>query len=93
MASAQVVEMSVTNNSPSQYSYLPDDLFQSRYATPGFKPFSELPYAFSRSYVVSMPGVFFFCIRKAMFSLVKWNLLKSYAVSKLGKKGKMTVSI
>ena len=30
MASAQVVETSVTNNSPSQDSYHPDDLFQSR---------------------------------------------------------------
>ena len=30
MASAQVVEMSVTNNSPSQDSNHPDDLFQSR---------------------------------------------------------------
>ena len=40
MASALVVETSVTNNSPSQDSYHPDDLFQSRYATPGFKPFS-----------------------------------------------------
>ena len=30
MASAQVVETSVTNNSPSQGSYHPDDLFQSR---------------------------------------------------------------
>ena len=40
MASAQVVEMSVTNNSPSQDSSHPDDLFQSRYVTPGFKPFS-----------------------------------------------------
>ena len=44
MASAQVVETSVTNNSPSQDSYHPDDLFQSRYATPGFKPFSYLGY-------------------------------------------------
>ena len=42
MASAQVVEMSVTNNSPSQDSYHPDDLFQSRYVTPGFKPFFYL---------------------------------------------------
>ena len=42
MASAQVVETSVTKNSPSQDSYHPDDLFQSRYATPGFKPFSYL---------------------------------------------------
>ena len=41
MASAQVVETSVTNNSPSsQDSDHPDDLFQSRYVTPGFKPFS-----------------------------------------------------
>ena len=39
MASAEVVETSVTNNSPSQNSYHPDDLFQSRYATPGLKPF------------------------------------------------------
>ena len=31
MASAQVVETSVTNNSPSQDSNHPDDLFQSRY--------------------------------------------------------------
>ena len=41
MASAQVVETSVTNNSPSQDSNHPDDLFQSRYVTPGFKPFSH----------------------------------------------------
>ncbi|KAK2549486.1 hypothetical protein P5673_030027 [Acropora cervicornis] len=31
MASTQVVETSVTNNSPSQDSYHPDDLFQSRF--------------------------------------------------------------
>ena len=30
MASAQVVETSVTNNSPSQDFYHPDDLFQSK---------------------------------------------------------------
>ena len=42
MASAQVVETSVTNNSPSQDSSHPDDLFQSRYVTPEFKPFSYL---------------------------------------------------
>ena len=40
VASAQVVETSVANNSPSQNSNHPDDLFQSRYVTPGFKPFS-----------------------------------------------------
>ena len=40
MASAQVVVASVANNSPSQDSNHPDDLFQSRYVTPGFKPFS-----------------------------------------------------
>ena len=44
MASAQVVEMSVTNNSPSQDFNHPDDLFQSRYVTPGFKPFSYVVY-------------------------------------------------
>ena len=42
MASAQVVETSVNNNSPSQDSSHPDDLFQSRYVTPGFKPFSYI---------------------------------------------------
>ncbi|XP_074617180.1 uncharacterized protein LOC141876458 [Acropora palmata] len=42
MASAQVVEMSVANNSPSQDSSHSDDLFQSRYVTPGFKPCSYL---------------------------------------------------
>ena len=31
-----------TNNSPSQDSNHPDDLFQSRYGTPGFKLFSYL---------------------------------------------------
>ena len=33
-------ETSVNNNSPSQDSNHPDDLFQLRYVTPGFKPFS-----------------------------------------------------
>ena len=42
MASAQVVETSVANNSPSQDSNHPDDHFQPRYVTPGFKPFSYL---------------------------------------------------
>ena len=42
VASARVVETSVTNNSPSQDSNHPDDLFQSRYVTPEFKPFSKL---------------------------------------------------
>ena len=46
MASALVVEMSVTNNSPSQDSNHPDDLFQSRYVTTAFKLFS---------YVLSSP--------------------------------------
>ena len=50
------------------------------------------PYiALTRSYVVSMPELFF-CIKNAMFSLVKWNLLKSYAVFKstVGIKEEMT---
>ena len=42
MTSAEVVERSVANNSPSKDSNLQDDLFQSRYVTPGFKPFSYL---------------------------------------------------
>ncbi|KAK2574026.1 hypothetical protein P5673_000144 [Acropora cervicornis] len=40
MASAQVVESSVTNNSPCQDSNDSDDLSQSVYATLGFKPFT-----------------------------------------------------
>ena len=52
MASAQVVETSVTNNSPSQDSNHPDDCFQSRYLTPGFiKPFS---YYFTAGYGVQL---------------------------------------
>ena len=46
MASAQVVETSVNNNSPSQDSNHADDLFQSRYVTPGCKPFSYLMLSF-----------------------------------------------
>ena len=40
MASVQVVETSVANNSPSGNSSHPDDHFQSRYVTLWFKPFS-----------------------------------------------------
>ena len=42
--------------------------------------------ALTRSYVVSIPGIFF-CIENAMFSLVKRNLLESYAVFKGRNKG------
>ena len=59
MASAQVVETSVNNNSPSQDSYHPDDLFQSRYAAPGFKPFSYEVFSFTskvKFYGASFPG-------------------------------------
>ena len=35
-----VLRRTVVNNSLSQDSNHPDDLFQSRYVTPGFKPFS-----------------------------------------------------
>ena len=50
MASAQVVETSVTNNSPSKDSNHPDDLCQSRYVTPRFKPFSSYYYYFFASF-------------------------------------------
>ena len=40
MASAAVLETSVPNDSPSQDSDHPDDIFQSRYVSPEFKPFS-----------------------------------------------------
>ena len=35
-----LLELSLTNNSPSQDFNHPNDLFQSRYVSPGFKPFS-----------------------------------------------------
>ena len=54
MASAQVVETSVTNNSPSQDSNHPDDLFQSRYVTPGFKPFSYYYYYYYHDWGISL---------------------------------------
>jgi len=40
MASARVVGASVAGGGPSRGSTHPDDLFQSRYVTPGLKPFS-----------------------------------------------------
>ena len=49
MASAQVVKASVSNNSLSQDSNHPDDLFQSRYVTPGFNPFSYFIYRWVKS--------------------------------------------
>ena len=53
------------------------------------KAVNESYITLTRSYVVSMPELFF-CIENAMFSLVKRNLLtgKSYAVFKSRNKGK-----
>ena len=51
MASAQVVETSVTNNSPSQDSNYPNDLFHSRYVSPRFKRFS----CFRNGGIVALP--------------------------------------
>ena len=58
MASAQVVETSVTNNSPSQDSNHPDDLFQSRYVTPRFKPFSYILFVVGHPPMKSLKLVF-----------------------------------
>ena len=44
IASAQVVQTSVALNNLSQDSSHPDDHFQSRHVTPGFKPFSYRPF-------------------------------------------------
>ena len=41
MASVQVIQTPVANNSSSQDSSYADDHFQSSYVTPGFKPFSQ----------------------------------------------------
>ena len=61
MASAQVVETSAANNSPSQDSNHPDDLFQSRYVTPGFKPLSYLYFTVvrvkARFYLLNMSHI------------------------------------
>ena len=51
---SSVVETSVTNNSPSQDSNHPDDLFQSRYLTSGFKPFSYFSYLVAVVVIVHM---------------------------------------
>ena len=59
MASAPFVETSVANKSPSQDSNHPDDLFQSRYVTPGFKPFSH---SLSALHFSKNPDSFFFSI-------------------------------
>ena len=50
----------VSDNSLSQDSYQPDDLFQSRYATPGFKPFS---------YIVTFLLSVFFSFRPRVLSM------------------------
>ena len=42
MVCAQAVETSVAKNGTSEDSDHPDDHFQSRYVTPGFKPFSYI---------------------------------------------------
>jgi len=63
MASTQSVETSVPKNSPSQDSNHPDDLFQSRYVTPGFKPFSYLVFItfilvlFNNNYYFKKDGI------------------------------------
>ena len=55
MASAQVVETSVTLNSNSLLdSNHPDDLFQSRYVIPGFKPFSYERYTVACVFTLSL---------------------------------------
>ena len=53
MASAQVVATPVNNNSSFQDSNHPGDLFQLRYVTPGFKPFSYLLFRQPRSWKTS----------------------------------------
>ena len=71
MASALVVETSVANNSPSQDFNYPDDVFQSRYVTPGFKAFfystfpitSALAFAFE-AFVSRLKRLMFLCDRK-----------------------------
>ena len=50
IAFAQVVETSVTSNSPSQDFNHPDGLFQLTYVTPGFKPFSYLGSTILKTY-------------------------------------------
>ena len=54
MASAQVVETSVAEKSPSQDSNHPDDLFQSRYVTSRLKPFSYLKICIGSVFVIIM---------------------------------------
>ena len=71
MASAQVVETSVANNTHSRDSNNPDDLFQSRYVTPALKLFSYCHSLFTTVpsiFVVSsfISQLFFFKIKKGL---------------------------
>ena len=76
--SAQVVETSVTNNSPSQDSNHPDDLIQSRYVTPGFKEFS---------YYLNVEYFFLICfVKRAKLLNHDWSsdcLATAYSIKKL----------
>ena len=73
MASAQVVETSVTNNSPSQDSNHPDDHFQSRYVTTGFKPFSQ----YWSNLTVSIPSLILYIHVLRNFLRILWYFLSS----------------
>ena len=53
MASAQVVQTSVTSNSPFQDSYHPDDLFQSRWAYYVGKLMENAAYYFHRETITT----------------------------------------
>ena len=71
MASAQVVETSVTNNSPSQDSYHPDDLFQSRLFSQARVEFETLVDSSITQHVQDIklePQVFYISIHSNMLS-------------------------
>ena len=66
-----------TNNSPSQDSHHPDDLSQSRYVTPGFKPFSYfLNILFIEMNARSRKRIFFWCYW--IYNARKWKLLDEF---------------
>ena len=71
MASAQVVETTVANNSPSQDCNHTGDLVQSRYVAPGMKPFSYLPLLlFKFFYCYKVPWVNFLHFNVFFFSIL-----------------------
>ena len=76
MASVQVVETSVANSRPFQDSSHPDDNFQSRHVTAGFKPVSYL--LFCRAYLKITFCLSIFSMNSSNFLILLYLAESSY---------------